>query len=335
MLPDDDAPSITGHANQGVILGVIAAVAYSLANLALRQLSDSGRTGGPGWDVWVTALKALATGLTAWTIVLYRHFHHRPAWPQVRLMPILLVAGVVMQFGGNLCFQVALGYLGLAITVPVIFACIICVGAIAGRALLGDPITRQVITAMFIMMTAILLLSIGTVSAPPTDSASRNTSQLLTGIGFALVSGCSYGLVGVLIRYFVRSTLAVESMLIVVSTVGVVLLSAIALGLSGWSVIEQNMLTDWPMLMAASVANAIAFFAVSYALRTIDVNRMNVINASQNAMCAVGAVFLFQEQLSFLALTGIALTIVGLLVLGRRSRGPTDGATDTASGGSV
>jgi DME family drug/metabolite transporter len=330
-----DADTSASRTRQGVILGMVAAIAYSLANLALRQLSDSGQTGGPGWDVWVTALKTVATCLSAWAIVLYRHFHHQPAWPPVNLIPVLLLAAVVMQFGGNLCFQIALGYLGLAITVPVIFACIICVGAIAGRALLGDPLTKQVVSAMFIMMIAVVLLSIGTVSEVPDKATTGDIWRLLTGIGVALISGCSYGLVGVLIRYFVRSTLAVESVLIVFSSLGITSLSATAIGMSGWTTIWQTTLTDWPMLTVASVMNAIAFFAVSYALRTIDVNRMNVINASQNAMCAIGAVVLFREQLSSLAVAGIALTIVGLLVLGRRRPDPFNTVTDRTSADSI
>ncbi len=332
---DNDAGSAAGRARLGIILGMVAAMAYSLANLALRQLSDSGPAGGPGWDVWVTALKAVATGVSAWTIVLYRQLHGRSTWPPLRLLPVLMMAAVLMQFGGNLCFQIALGYLGLAITVPVIFACIICVGAVAGRILLGDPITSQIMAAMFIMMVAIILLSIGTMSEPPAESTPTDTWRLLTGLGVALISGCSYGLVGVLIRYFVRSTLAVESVLIVFSTLGIVSLSAMAIGLSGWSPIWKNTMADWFMLSVASIANAIAFFAVSYALRSIDVNRMNVINASQNAMCAIGAVVLFQEQLSALALSGIALTIIGLLVLGRRRTPSQNMAADGASADSV
>ena len=46
--------------------------------------------------------------------------------------------------------------------------------------------------------------------------------------------------------------------------------------------------------------------------------RANVINASQNALCAIGAVIVFNESLSPLALLGIGLTISGLLVLDRR-----------------
>ncbi len=305
-----------GIITRGVVLGIVSALAYSLANLALRQLSDSGSSGGHGWDLWVTAMKTVPTGVIAWFVVLNRFMRNQPAFPPLRLLPILVVAAVVMQFGGNLSFQIALGFLGLGITVPLVFACLICVGAVAGRIWLGDPVTIQVASAIIVMMAAVILLSAGTVPQNSENGTPMEVGAIVAGICLAAASGSSYGAVGVLIRNFVRAVLSVESMLIVFSTVGVVLLAAGAIALSGWQSIQANTVRDWPLLLAAGSANAIAFFALAYALREMDVNRMNVINASQNAMCAVGAVVLFQEQLSGLAIVGIVLTIAGLLTLG-------------------
>lgn len=308
--------SRNGILKNGVALGIIAAVAYSLANLALRHLSDATSTGGRGWDLWVTAMKTVPTGIVAWVLVLKRLIQKEPAFPPLRLLPILVVAALVMQFGGNLCFQISLSHLGLGITVPLVFASILCVGAIMGRVFLGDPITRPVVTAMGIMIVAIVMLSAGTMPDSTAPAAPVESGQILIGICIAAISGCSYGAVGVLIRNFVRTVLTVESMLIVFSTVGGVLLAAAAITMSGWQTIQDSSVQAWPMLLAAGTTNAIAFFAVAHALRVMDVNRMNVINASQNAMCAVGAVVLFQEQLSALAVFGIALTIAGLIALG-------------------
>ncbi|MCH2202174.1 MAG: DMT family transporter [Fuerstiella sp.] len=313
----------SGVLHNGVALGCTAAVGYSLANLALRRLSDTAWSGGSGWEMWVTAIKTLPMGIAAWILVLRRRVLRQDAFPPLRMLPALAGTALLMQFGGNLSFQMALGYLGLGVTVPLVFACIICTGAILGRTLLGDPITLKIIQAMGVMLVAIVLLSIGTTFgqsdiAVPSQVSSRSSVRILTGIGAGVLSGCSYGAVGVLIRRFLQSELAVESILIVFSTLGGVLLATGAIELSGWQVIQQGTVRDWPILMTAGSANAIGFFAVAHALRVMDVNRLNVINASQNAMCAVGAVVLFDEQLGLPAVIGIVLTIVGLLGLGRR-----------------
>lgn len=314
--------SRNGILKNGVALGIIAAIAYSLANLALRHLADSTSTGGRGWDLWVTAMKTVPTGVVAWILVLKRLIQKQPAFPPLRLLPMLVVAALVMQFGGNLCFQISLSYLGLGITVPLVFASILCVGAVMGRVFLGDPLTLPVVTAMGIMIVAIVLLSVGTMPDSTAPTAHAGSGQILIGICIATISGCSYGAVGVLIRKFVRTVLTVESMLIVFSTAGGILLAAAAIKMSGWQAIQNSSVQAWPMLLAAGTTNAIAFFAVAHALRVMDVNRMNVINASQNAMCAVGAVVLFQEQLSALAIFGTALTIAGLITLGWKRNTP-------------
>lgn len=311
-------PGHSGLLRNGLVLGLVSAVGYSLTNLALRQLSDSKAAGGDGWDLWVTAMKTLPTACIAWVLVLRRVVRGQPAFPPLALLPALLFLALLMQFGGNFAFQVALSYLGLGITVPFVFACIICVGAIAGRVVLGDSISTQVVAAMAVMMAAIVLLSAGTMSpeTPGAGESADSSGHVLTGILVASVSGCSYGLVGVLIRSFVRSKLSVESTLIVLSTVGATVLGTLGVTSSGWQAIEQTTATEWPAMLVAGISNAVAFFAIAHALRRIDVNHMNVINASQNAMCAVGAVLLFQEPLNALALSGIGLTIAGLLLLG-------------------
>ncbi len=305
-----------GRHRRGLLLGMTAAVGYSLANLALRRLSLTEDIRNDAWDLWVTSLKSLVTGLIAWTIVFGRSLRGVSAFPSVRLLVPLIGSGLLMQFGGNLCFQSALRLLGLGLTVPVVFACIIIVGAVCGRILLNDRVTRDTALSMLVMTIAILLLSAGTKDSRPQPHVLAEPGTLLAGFFLAVISGCSYGLLGVIIRRFVRQAVPAESLLIVYSTMGVVLLGGIAVPLAGWSSVLQATQDAWPALLAASTANAAAFFAMTYALRFIDVNQLNIINASQNAMCALGAVLIFQEHLTPMAQTGIVLTVIGLLLPG-------------------
>ena len=71
-------------------------------------------------------------------------------------------------------------------------------------------------------------------------------------------------------------------------------------------------------IATAGTFNAIGFYAITHAMRFLTISRANVINASQNAMCAVGAVILFGEQMNLIGVIGFALTIAGLLALDRR-----------------
>ena len=250
-----------------------------------------------------------------------RMIRHQPAFPPGHLLPMLIASALLMQVGGNLCFQIALGYIGLGITVPLVFSGILFVGALLGRMLLNDGLAPHIIASMLIMLVAICLLSAGTFSGagtgPEMTAAFRiDHWRVITGVAVALVSGCSYGATGVLIRRVVRGVLPVESTLIVFSSCGVLLLGLPAIYLAGWDTIQAGTMREWPFLLAAGSANALAFFSITHAFRFTNVNTLNVINASQNAMCAVGAVLIFGEHLGLLAVTGIALTGVGLVTAG-------------------
>ncbi|MCA9056706.1 MAG: hypothetical protein KDA75_22920, partial [Planctomycetaceae bacterium] len=64
--------------------------------------------------------------------------------------------------------------------------------------------------------------------------------------------------------------------------------------------------------------NAAAFLCVCHALRMMKITQVNIVNASQNAMCAAGAVLLFAEPLDLPTGIGILLSVLGLIVLDRR-----------------
>ena len=307
-----------GMVRRGVFLGMISAVAYSAANLALRGLS--GRHEDFAWSVWVTATKAAPTVALALILLSRRYLQRQPLFPARHAFPGLLAAAFLMQFGGNLGFQVALGHIGLAITVPLVFAFIICAGAVLGKWYLGDTVSSRTAVSMLVMTISIILLSYAaTLHHPPAGAESTATDKVIWfGILMAVVSGLSYGINGVVIRGISRNTLPVESMLIVYSTTGL-----ISLGIVGGSMMGADRLyairpDEWGLMLCAGVFNAIAFFSITNALKLMNISHVNVINASQNAMCAVAAVLIFAEPVSVPMVAGIVLSIVGLVMLDRR-----------------
>lgn len=304
---------------RGILLSIVSAVAYSAANLALRGLS--GRHGDLAWAIWVSAMKALPTAVVAMCLLARRKAQGGRLFPSTRILPVLFLAALVMQFGGNLGFQVALGHIGLAITVPLVFAFIICAGAVLGRAFLGDRVSARTFLSMLIMTVAIVLLSWAATLNDPADSVGAATwtvGSTWLGILIAVVSGLSYGINGVVIRSIGRKTLPIESMLIVYSMTGIVLMGVLGGTLLGTARLLEISSDEWQMMLMAGSFNALAFFSISHALKLTNVTQVNLINASQNAMCAIGAVLLFAEPLSLPMVSGIVLSIVGLFALERK-----------------
>ncbi len=74
-------PSKSDGVVLGVVYGLVAAVTYTLANLALRKVAT---TGDLDWAVWVSANKALPVTIVAWLIVVWRLWQGLPALPPHR-----------------------------------------------------------------------------------------------------------------------------------------------------------------------------------------------------------------------------------------------------------
>ena len=133
-----------------------------------------------------------------------------------------------------------------------------------------------------------------------------------------VVSGLSYGINGVVIRKIARDTLPIESMLIIYSATGLISLSLLGTQIMGTERIAAIQTDEWLMMISAGIFNAFAFFCITNALKLMNISRVNVINASQNAMCAIAAVMIFHEPVSTQLVLGIALSIVGLMALDRK-----------------
>ncbi|APZ94354.1 DMT family transporter [Fuerstiella marisgermanici] len=315
-LSQNAAPVVGNSVNRGLALGLCSAVCYSAANLALRGLS--GRHADSGWEIWVTAMKAGPTVLLSLGLLLRLRLRKEAAFPSFRPVPWLLAAALIMQFGGNLGFQLAMGQIGLAITVPLVFTFIIIAGAALGRTFLGDTVSKRTVVSIMVMLVSIILLSYAaTLNAPELGTETKEKIAWL-GIVLAVISGMSYGINGIVIRRISQRALPIASMLFVYSTTGLVLLTAIGWNMLGTERILQIQRAEWQMMLAAGTFNAIAFFCVTNALKLLNITQVNVINATQNAMCAAGAVIVFSEPHSIPMVSGIALSIVGLLLLDRK-----------------
>ena len=225
-----------------------------------------------------------------------------------------------MQFGGNLGFQLALGHIGLAISVPLVFAFIICAGVVLGRTFLGDGVTQRTVVSIGVMALSIVLLSYAATltDSPETEVSTAAPRIVWLGVLMAVISGTSYGINGVVIRRVARQTLPVESMLLIYSSTGVICLSLLGANMMGRDRLLAIRADEWQMMLWAGTFNAIAFFCITHALKRLNITQVNVINATQNAMCAVGAVLLFSEPASLPMVSGVLLSMVGLFILDRK-----------------
>ncbi len=305
---------------RGTLFGLISALAYTGANIALREVAIDNNA---DWAIWISALKAIPATIAGWGIVAYRGAQGLPSLPPRRLVIPLILTGLVMQFGGNVMFQWSLSIGGLAFTVPLCFATLLATGAVLGRIFLGEAITYRMLVSMLILTAAIVLLSLGAHQAEesvyqhiPHHSNSMATVALTVFVaGFA---GCAYGVGGTVIRGYVRDELSISATLVLMSSTGLVCLSAVAFFRLGFTILWETTLWQYFVIMIAGIMNAIAFFAIGASMKHLTVTRVNLLNASQTAMAAFAGVICFGEELTVWLLSGTALTIGGLFLMGKK-----------------
>lgn len=317
----------------GVLLGLAAAVTYSIANMALRGLAKP--DSGLGWSMWVAGTKAFPTFFVAIILICVRRWRGQTSFTDWNFVWPIAVAAFFNQLGGNLAFQLSLVKIGLAISVPICFSSIICSGAIVGRFVLGDAVSVRTGISMGLMVASIIFLSTAATNrtaetnpTPATNPAAAVVSATAIpgsddwgttiGVALAMISGLGYGITGVYIRKAVRSQMPVAATLFLFSAAGFLVLCPLSLTLLSVSTIAATTPQEWATIATAGIFNAIGFFAITHAMRHLTISRTNVINASQNAFCAIGAVVVFGETLSSFGMLGIGLTIAGLLTLDRK-----------------
>ena len=293
---------------QGASLVLLAAFSYTVSLVCMRWVADA-------FDpIWVSCVRAVPVTVVSWLLCGWRSFRGDPIWPRGRVLAVLLVAGVGVQFGGNCALQWALGVVGLAMTVPLMYGAMIAGGALLGWIVLAEPMSGRTWISVTLLMVAIGLISSGSGALP---AAFGETSLVRTawGVAAACLAGISYASINVVIRRFVTQNVSVAATLLVIGSTGVVVLgltSSCTIGWHGmWDIDGQSALA----MLIAGVFNAIAFYAIASGLRLIPVVQANAINGSQTAMSAVLGVLFFSETMSWGLLLGIGLLFVGLLLM--------------------
>ncbi len=325
LLELNDAQRRRRSARIGLAFGIGAALAYTWTNILLR------RAAGPtdlGWNCWATCLKAVPSALAAWTLIAMRWSRGQRGLDGWRSFVWLTLNGFFMQFGGNIAFQYSMSYGGLALTVPMCFCTLILSGALGGRLILGESISRRATIAMWLLIVAVIVLSQGAGDAADSMRGEATLADIVRALLFSGLSGLGYGLGGVSIRRAVTGTGTIASTIAPLSTIGV-----IGPGLIAWNQMGPTGLAAVPWQMNATILtagtfNAIGFFFVAAAMARLPIVRVNLINASQTAMCALGGIVFYHEPATWWIGVGTALTMVSLGILGTQDHHTP--AADTA-----
>ena len=300
--------------------GLLAAVGYTSANVFLRSLTHLDPS-------WVTCVKAIPTVIAFGPLVIRRLIRQERLFESSADLRRTVLVAIISQITGNIFFQWSLGVVGLAISVPLTLGALIASGALLGRWLLNDAITVRMAIASCILIFAFCILSVGAPAANAAIAtidaqASLPPIWITMGVAAACISGISYTLLNISIRFSSNRGTPQSSLLFTVGVVGVFFLGIITFARHGLSPLQETSSADWMRLFGAGICNVAAFWALTKALHLASVVFVNALNASQTAMAAVAGVIIFNEPLTAAMIAGTALTAVGLLLMTKSTSFP-------------
>jgi drug/metabolite transporter (DMT)-like permease len=136
-------------------------------------------------------------------------------------------------------------------------------------------------------------------------------------ISIACVAGVIYALLSITIRHCVTGGTRLGAVVLIITGSGVVTLGPISLCRLGTARLLGTPPEHFFWMLAAGVCNLVAFFALVRGLQLTSVVRVTMLNASQVALSALAGIVLFREAASPWLVVGIAMTIVGILLVGR------------------
>lgn len=297
----------------GSLCCTISALGYSAANLCLCTLAT---TADP---VWTLAIKESVTVAVVGPWLLCQFVRGKYALPPLKAVATLIAVGVAVQLLGNLMMQGAFGVLGLAVTIPVVYATTLTSTAILGRIVLRELVTLRTALAIAALIVAITLLSRGT-----GDGLGTGVQQSVAArwaLAAACAAGAIFAVMTISIRKSVIGAVPLPVVVLLIPAMGTLTLGPYGLWRDGIEGLLSLRPEQWGMMLLAGTLNFIAFVAYSLSLRWIAAVQANVINAAQVAMAAVGGVLFLSEPSNDMLLVGVGLTMVGIFLIEQPGEG--------------
>jgi drug/metabolite transporter (DMT)-like permease len=269
--------------------------------------------------MWVTCVKEIVTVAVIGPFLLVQAFRGRRLILAPPVILSLVATGLGVQLLGNLSIQWAYGVVGIAITISAIFGVMLTASAMMGVVFLGERVSARSTAAIGLLIGAIALLSLGAEEVSQAISGVEDTAagslKTLLGVGAACLGGGMFAVLSIVVRRTASAGVPVTTIVFVVTGMGVVSMGSMSLWRLGWSRLAATPLEQLVWMLAAGTFNLIAFLAITKGLQFTTVVRANVLNASQVALGAIAGIIMFQEPLTRWLIVGVALTVVGMLLI--------------------
>jgi len=307
----------------GTLCCAVAAVTYTVASICMRQLRAIGCD-----PMWATCNKEAVTVAVVGPWLISEALRGRRIFPPRRMLATLLLVGLAVQWGGNLCSQWAYGLVGLGIVITANVGAMLTAAAIMGRLFLGERVSLRSAAAVALLLASLGLLGLGAEGAGKAISPDAGPWLVALAVGAACIAGVIYAVLSITIRHAVTGTTRLSLLVVAITGVGVLTLGPACIGRLGAAHLLRTPPEHFAWMAAAGIFNLVGFLSITKGLQLTTVLHANVLNASQVAMAAVAGVVIFAEPPNPWLILGVCLTVLGIVLIGR----PADGRATALQG---
>jgi drug/metabolite transporter (DMT)-like permease len=286
-----------------------AALAYALYQVFLRVAV---RGGGLHTYVGATvqALPTLLFCLVMGWAIKRRSAATASPFSNWRLIGALILSGLLLFVVATPLFFEALRKGGVLITSPLTGTQVLWASLLAAL-LLREPLTRVMVLGMVISVVGVAVLTLG-------RSGGANLAPTWwLAVPFALGAGLCWALSGVLLTYNMRRGVDRHQALGIATLVGLILINAYLLVTGDIGLYATTPASIFLSLLGAGLFNAAALISLMTALSLTTVVSATTLNSLQVALAPLIAWLFLKEDLNLLSGMGIALILVGVLIVQR------------------
>ena len=343
----------------GTVLILLATSFYSVSNVVLRLLTEKGVD--IDWFLCVKEMIGVAC-LLPW--ILFRLFQGRYRWVSKRLLLYIIVASVFCQLIGARLHMLGFAVLGLVIAVPIVQSSTMLGSAYLGQYFLGDLLSRRRKIAMMILISAVVLLSVGKEWAVDRSAENQTSSGyfLLIAAG-TIVAGAAYSVYVIILRYVGRrfwgtedgvwasfrfsqwvgydfpnhpprrhySPVPVTLAMLLVLGVGIIIFGSCLLLRKGFDGFTDVPPIAWKLIPITGLCNMVGFFFQVHGLRLTSAVQASLISVSQIIVLSLIGMILFGEPTNTLVWIGLTLTAFGVVLSAKPEQGKREKDRTAAS----
>ncbi|MDR2756752.1 MAG: DMT family transporter [Planctomycetaceae bacterium] len=330
----------------GTIFSFLSTLCYAVSNTIIRFLTDYNFD-----NDWILFYKESVGLFILIPWLMLRLFQGRFQFISKRLIFYVMFAAVFCQLIGAHLQVLGYAVIGLVIAVPLIQSSTLLGVAILGRYLLGDPLSQRRKIAMIILITAVILLSVGkelTLESGTAIVQSQNTGFFLLIAAGTILAGISYSIYIIILRHVIRkywnennsawlsfqfsqwvgfdfrnspcetgkcyAPFPVTLMMCVVLSVGIIIFGSCLFWKQGITGFYNVPRWAWGVIPISGICNTLGFFFQIQGLRMTTAVQASLIAVSQILVLSLIGFAFFNETINLLVLLGLMLTVYGVVM---------------------